>query len=681
MPWLAAVRATATALEAHLLAQGYPLGPRGEPSPRGCQEQLRRRSGTRPKSSIDLPLTAPAPSARPRPPRTLHTPRTLRTLRTQVEIQLPGKESFPLRLAKSITKCVTPTPTLTLPLTLTLTLTTNPNPNPDPNPSPNPHLTRFELKLVGSSLDNWKVTLGIEKSKALEHKGTLAQISCLLDAATANRLRAHTIPAIPATVPIFEQEDQTVASSNMSSGNGLLPPMKSPASALKKPPASASKKPPASAAKKPPASAAKKPSVPAAAKDPFDFDDFELDDPEPRSNDSASKPKASRGKPSEAAAKTTTPAAGKATAKPPAKESGKSASASNDGGKKVESEAQRPARKQPAQPAPKEAAPKQPVPKQPASKQPVPKQPVPKQPVPKQPVPKQPAPKQPGWVEPADPARSGSAKVFGRKSTPKVSGKDMRGKDVHSAPDLDDVFDFAPAEVPLPRGATGSKKSTEAGISPRDAVFGATGREACKAVKLAKHASKENHGQQQNSSSSGERKDSVLQPVEARGQRKQQTKGSQAAARKAVVQQARQQLEEDTEDRAKDFEQAQAQAQAHAPRVEKPSGMESEAAGVEEDEEDDTGPRDAPTRKELEKTKVTDLQKLCKERSVQVEKSDKKADLVEKLVDDIAVERQLAAADKSSKVTPAAARRKSDGGKSSLKSLRWADRVMDQADT
>ena len=575
-------------------------------------------------------MTAPAPSARPRPPRTLHTPRTLCTFRTQVEIQLPGEESFPLRLAKSITK--------------------------------------FELKLVekGSSLGNWKVTLGIEKSKALEHKGTLAQISCLLDAATANRLRAHTIPAIPATVPIFEQEDQTVASSNMSSGNGLLPPMKSPASALKKPPASASKKPPASAAKKLPASAAKKPSVPAAAKDPFDFDDFELDDPEPRSNDSASKPKASRGKPSEAAAKTTTPAAGKATAKPPAKESGKSASASNDGGKKVESEAQRPARKQPAQPAPKEAAPKQPAPKQPASKQP---------------VPKQPAPKQPGWVEPADPARSGSAKVFGRKSTPKVSGKDMRGKDVHSAPDLDDVFDFAPAEIPLPRGATGSKKSTEAGISPRDAVFGATGREACKAVKLAKHASKENHGQQQNSSSSGERKDSVLQPVEARGQRKQQTKGSQAAARKAVVQQARQQLEEDTEDRAKDFEQAQAQAQAHAPRVEKPSGMESEAAGVEEDEEDDTGPRDAPTRKELEKTKVTDLQKLCKERSVQVEKSDKKADLVEKLVDDIAVERQLAAADKSSKVTPAAARRKSDGGKSSLKSLRWADRVMDQADT
>ena len=66
---------------------------------------------------------------------------------------------------------------------------------------------------------------------------------------------------------------------------------------------------------------------------------------------------------------------------------------------------------------------------------------------------------------------------------------------------------------------------------------------------------------------------------------------------------------------------------------------------------------------------------------MQVEKTDKKADLVEKLVDDIAVERQLAAADKSSKVTPAAARRKSDGGKSSLKSLRWADRMTDQADT
>ena len=83
---------------------------------------------------------------------------------TQVEVQLPGDASFPLRLSKSITK--------------------------------------FELKLVdkGSSAGNWKVTLGIDKSKALEHKGTLAQISCLLDAATANRLRAHTIPAIPATV-------------------------------------------------------------------------------------------------------------------------------------------------------------------------------------------------------------------------------------------------------------------------------------------------------------------------------------------------------------------------------------------------------------------------------------------------------------------------------------------------
>ena len=118
-----------------------------------------------------------------------------------------------------------------------------------------------------------------------------------------------------------------------------------------------------------------------------------------------------------------------------------------------------------------------------------------------------------------------------------------------------------------------------------------------------------------------------------------------------------------------------------ASRVEKPSGIESEAEENKEDEEVDAGPCDAPTRKELEKTKVADLHKLCKERSVQVEKSDKKADLVEKLVDDIAVERQLAAADKSSKVTPAAARRKSDGGKSSLKSLRWADRVTDQADS
>ena len=516
-----------------------------------------------------------------------------------------------------------------------------------------------------SSLGDWKVTLGIEKSKALEHKGTLAQISCLLDAATANRLRAHTIPAIPATVPIFEQEDETVASSNMSSGNGLLPPVKSPASALKKPPASA--------AKKPPVTAAKKPSVPAASKDPFEF---ELDEAELRSNGgSASKPKKSCGKPSEAAAKTATPAAGKATAKPPTKASGKGSSApkenvfdfpADDGGGKAESEAQRPARKQPAQPAPKEAAPKQPTLKQPAPKQPAPKQSALKQSAPKQPAPKQSAPKQPAPKQPAP-----------KQPTP----KDMRGKDVHSAPDLDDVFDFAPAEASLPRSTTVAQKSTEAGISPRDAVFGATGREACKAVKLAKHASKENHGQQQNPSSSGARMDSVLQPVEARGQRKQQTKGSQAAARKAVVQQARQQLEEDTADRAKDFEQAQAQAQAQASRVEKPSGIESEAEENQEDEEVDAGPCDAPTRKELEKTKVADLHKLCKERSVQVEKSDKKADLVEKLVDDIAVERQLAAADKSSKVTPAAARRKSDGGKSSLKSLRWADRVTDQADT
>ena len=603
-------------------------------------------------------VPAPAPSAPPN-----SSSYTLCTLCTQVEVQLPGEESFPLRLAKSITK--------------------------------------FSLKLVekGSSSGNWKVTLGNEKSKALEHKGTLAMISCLLDAATANRLRAHTIPNIPATVPIFEQEDETVASSNMSSGNGLLPPVKSPASALKKPPASASKKPPASTAKKPPVSAVKKPSVPAAAKDPFEFEPAATKKTveqavavekgsEPRTNGgSASKPKTPRGKPSEAEAKTATPVAGKATAKPLTKESGKGTSAPKDNvfdfpaddGGKAESEAQLLGRKQPAQPAPKVAAPKQPAPKQPAAKQPVPKQPAPKQPAPKQsapkrPAPRQPAPKQPGWVEPA--ARSGSAKVFGRKSTPNLSGKD-----VHSAPDLDDVFNFAPAEVPLPRGATGAKKSTEAGISPRDAVFGATGREACKAVKLAKHASKENYGQQRNAASSGVPKDSVLQPVEARGQRKQQTKGSQAAARKAVVQQARQQLEEDTEGRAKDFEQAQAQAQAQASRVEKPSGMESEAGEDKEDEEVGAGPCDLPTRKELEKTKVTDLQKLCKERSVQVEKTDKKADLVEKLVDDIAVERQLAAADKSSKVTPAAARRKSDGGKSSLKSLRWADRMTDQADT
>ena len=123
-----------------------------------------------------------------------------------------------------------------------------------------------------------------------------------------------------------------VASSNMSSGNGLLPPMK-------------------------------KPSVPAAAKDPFAF---ELDEAEPKTSRS----------------KTATPAAAMATPKPPTKGSGKA--------------------------------------------------------------------KQPGWVEPA----VRSAKTFGRKSTPKPSGN-MRGKDVHSAPDLDDVFDFAPAEAPLPRGATG----------------------------------------------------------------------------------------------------------------------------------------------------------------------------------------------------------------------------------
>ena len=241
--------------------------------------------------------------------RTLHThPHLVHPPHTQVEVQLPGDASFPLRLSKSITK--------------------------------------FELKLVdkGSSAGTWKVTLGIEKSKALEHKGTVAQISCLLNAATANRLRACTIPAIPATVsanpnpnpdpnpnpnpnpnrnqvPIFEQEDETVASSNMSSGNGLLPPMRTPASA------------------------AKKPTVPAAANDPFEF---EPDEAEPRSNG---------GK----ASKTATPAAGKATPKPPPKS----------------------------------------------------------------------------------------------KSTSTTKENNMRGKDVHSVPDLDDVFDFAPAEVTLPRGATG----------------------------------------------------------------------------------------------------------------------------------------------------------------------------------------------------------------------------------
>ena len=170
-----------------------------------------------------------------------------------------------------------------------------------------------------------------------------------------------------------------------------------------------------------PASAAKKLTVPAAANDPFEF---EPDEAEPRS---------SGGK----ASKTATPAAEKATPKPPAKSKGTSTTKENvfdfpadDDGGEAESEAQRPARKQPAQPAPKAAAPKQPAPKQPAAKQP--------------------AAKQPGWVEPA--ARSGPEKTFGR--TPKPSSN-MRGKDVHSVPDLDDVFDFAPAEVTLPRGATG----------------------------------------------------------------------------------------------------------------------------------------------------------------------------------------------------------------------------------
>ena len=202
----------------------------------------------------------------------------------------------------------------------------------------------------------------------------------------------------------------------MSSGNGLLPPMR----------------PSASAAKKPSIPAAKKPSVPAAAKDPFEFEPGEA---EPRSNGG----KAS--KPLEAAAKTATPAAGKATPKPPTKGSGKGTTTSkenvfdfpaDDDGRKAEREVQRPARKQPAQPAPKKPAAKQPAAKQPAAKQP--------------------AAKQPAWVEPA--AKPGSAKTFGRKSTPKPSGN-TRGKDVLSAPDLDDVFDFAPPEAPLPRGATG----------------------------------------------------------------------------------------------------------------------------------------------------------------------------------------------------------------------------------
>ena len=197
----------------------------------------------------------------------------------------------------------------------------------------------------------------------------------------------------------------------MSSGNGLLPPMR----------------PPASASKKPPASVAKKPSASAAAKDPFEF---EPDEAEPRSNGG----KAS--KPLEAAAKTATPAAGKATPKPPTKGSGKGTNTSkenvfdfpaDDDGRKAERETQRPARKQPAQPAAKPPAAKQPAAKLPAAKQ-------------------------PGWVEPA--AKPGSAKTFGRKSTPKPSGN-MRGKDVLSAPDLDNVFDFAPPEPPLPRGATG----------------------------------------------------------------------------------------------------------------------------------------------------------------------------------------------------------------------------------
>ena len=186
-------------------------------------------------------------------------------------------------------------------------------------------------------------------------------------------------------------------------------------------------RPSASAAKKPSIPAAKKPSVPAAAKDPFEF---EPDEAEPRSNGG----KAS--KPLEAAAKTATPAAGKATPKPPTKGSGKGTNTSkenvfdfpaDDDGRKAEREAQRPARKQPAQPAAKPPAAKQPAAKLPAAKQ-------------------------PGWVEPA--AKPGSAKTFGRKSTPKPSGN-MRGKDVLSAPDLDNVFDFAPPEPPLPRGATG----------------------------------------------------------------------------------------------------------------------------------------------------------------------------------------------------------------------------------
>ena len=41
-------------------------------------------------------------------------------------------------------------------------------------PSLSKSITKFELKLVDKGSSNWKVT-PIDKSKALEHKGTLSQ--------------------------------------------------------------------------------------------------------------------------------------------------------------------------------------------------------------------------------------------------------------------------------------------------------------------------------------------------------------------------------------------------------------------------------------------------------------------------------------------------------------------------
>ena len=62
VPWLAAVRATAIAPEAHPLAQGYLLGLGGEPSPRG----YRRSSVSPPPHPRHLPAI-PAPSIHPAP--------------------------------------------------------------------------------------------------------------------------------------------------------------------------------------------------------------------------------------------------------------------------------------------------------------------------------------------------------------------------------------------------------------------------------------------------------------------------------------------------------------------------------------------------------------------------------------------------------------------------------------